>query len=189
MKNASSFLILIVAIVLIQCTNYQVKYEKIYNGMVVESNKIRLKIQFYNDNIVRILKWIPGSSPEKKSLIVEKDSIPPVNYEINNAEKFILLTTDKIKIKISKSNGSITYIDKDENIILKEGKTEITPVNLDGEETYNIKQELKLIDNEGIYGLGQHQNGVMNYRGNEVKLVQTNIDAVNFADFKVGLLL
>ena len=42
-----------------------------------------------------------------------------------------------------------------------------------------MQQKFSLTPDEGIYGLGQHQYGYMNYRGCMVKLVQTNTDAVN----------
>ena len=41
-----------------------------------------------------------------------------------------------------------------------------------------MKQAFRLTPDEGIFGLGRRQDGLMNYRGHTVKLVQTNTDAV-----------
>lgn len=44
---------------------------------------------------------------------------------------------------------------------------------------YHAEQQWHLSSDSGIYGLGQHQDGVMNFRNEEVTLVQTNTVAVN----------
>src|SRR3972149_8386168 len=55
----------------------------------------------------------------------------------------------------------------------------ITPVKIPHEEkAFNVQQNFSLTPDEGIYGLGQHQYGYMNYRGRTVKLVQANTEAV-----------
>jgi len=50
-----------------------------------------------------------------------------------------------------------------------------------GEQTFHIQQIFDSPDNEPFYGLGQHQNGIMNYKGHEVGLWQYNIvDVIPF---------
>ena len=50
------------------------------------------------------------------------------------------------------------------------------------------EQNFKLTPDEGIYGLGQHQYGYMNYRGRTVKLVQANTAGGHaIPDFHRGL--
>ena len=43
---------------------------------------------------------------------------------------------------------------------------------------FSVQQNFKLTPDEGVYGLGQHQSGYMNYRGRTVNLVQSNTEAV-----------
>ena len=50
----------------------------------------------------------------------------------------------------------------------------LTPDNLGGMNTLRSRQEFVLAPEEAIYGLGQHQNGLMNYRGATVHLQQRN---------------
>jgi alpha-D-xyloside xylohydrolase len=66
----------------------------------------------------------------------------------------------------------------DKNILKENGSASIIPAGAKDKNDYSIKQCFQLTPDEGIYGLGQHQYGYMNYRGCTVKLVQTNTDAV-----------
>ncbi|MFB5944873.1 glycoside hydrolase family 31 protein [Albibacterium profundi] len=45
-----------------------------------------------------------------------------------------------------------------------------------GDAFYKITQGFEIDENEGLYGLGQHQSGVMNYRGRQVTLLQYNTE-------------
>ncbi|HEM49430.1 MAG TPA: glycosyl hydrolase family 31, partial [Caldithrix sp.] len=42
-----------------------------------------------------------------------------------------------------------------------------------------MQQNFRLSQDEGIYGLGQHQNGYFNYRNKKITLTQSNTEAVN----------
>src|SRR5690606_3134121 len=44
----------------------------------------------------------------------------------------------------------------------------------DGDTFYRVRQRFAVSESEGLYGLGQHQNGVMNYQGRQVTLLQYN---------------
>jgi alpha-D-xyloside xylohydrolase len=82
-------------------------------------------------------------------------------------------------LNIFKKDGKVEYLTTDNESILKEkGKANITPVEYKFEKAFSVQQKFLLAPDEGIYGLGQHQYGYMNYRNREVVLVQTNTDAV-----------
>ena len=51
-----------------------------------------------------------------------------------------------------------------------------TPAVVNGENVYHTKTRFFIGPLEGFYGLGQHQSGVFNYRGNVVELAQANTD-------------
>ncbi len=44
-----------------------------------------------------------------------------------------------------------------------------------GEQTFHIRQLFDSPDDEAFYGLGGHQNSIMNYKGHDVDLWQYNI--------------
>ena len=58
---------------------------------------------------------------------------------------------------------------------MQENGREILPAVVLDEKTNHIKQKFILSDAEALYGLGQHQQGNMNFRGKTVDLYQVNM--------------
>jgi len=180
MKNKIILLIcLATAITSFQnCTNESTVLN-IKNGIQIETGNLNLRVQFYNNNTVRVVKWLPGIKPDSVSLIVIQKDLPDLNIIVRDSGNVILLASDDLQVIISKSTGDIHYFSNDSSVLLRESaRCEIEPADLKNEKAFSIKQPFELSADEGIYGLGQHQYGFMNYRGHTVKLVQTNTDAV-----------
>lgn len=162
------------------CSSNRTGMNEIKNGIVLNTQGVNVKVQFYRDDIVRVTKWAPEGTSEKLSLSVIQQEIPELNIDIQDNSNEIVLKSKQLVVKISRHNGNIHYLQADNKRILKEsGSPEFTPVIYDGDSGYSVKQKFELTPDEGVYGLGQHQYGYFNYRGKEVKLVQSNTDAVN----------
>ena len=51
----------------------------------------------------------------------------------------------------------------------------MTPAKVNGEDTYRAEDNISIYGSEeALYGLGQHQAGVWNYRGDSVDVSQDN---------------
>jgi alpha-D-xyloside xylohydrolase len=173
------FCTLILFLIVFRIQASEAKVERIKNGVQIETDELNLKAQFYADDIVRIVKWLPGESEEKLSLVVIKDNPADIKIDFKENIKEAVLSSEKIRLNISKETGKIEYLTSDNKRILKEnGSASIIPVEYKHERAFSLKQEFVLNSEEGIYGLGQHQYGYMNYRGKKVILIQTNTDAV-----------
>jgi alpha-D-xyloside xylohydrolase len=153
--------------------------KRIPNGIQLEFSDQHVKAQFYAGNIVRITKWLPETTPDSSSLVVIQKEFPSIALAIDENDTVVTVGSEKLKLLISKTDGTIKFFSGDGKTLLKESKkASLTPVDTKKEKAYSIKQPYQLTSDEGIYGLGQHQYGYMNYRGRTVKLVQTNTDAV-----------
>ncbi len=161
------------------CSGSRLDIEEIQNGITIKKKSANLQVQFYSDNIVRVVKWLPESTSEKTSLSVLKSNIPDIELQTFKEKNRIIIQSKKIKIHINTRELILSYYSPENNQVLSEGEIEFNPVIYEGDTAFSIKQNFILTPDEGIYGLGQHQYGYMNYRGKTVKLVQTNIDAVN----------
>jgi alpha-D-xyloside xylohydrolase len=181
MKNPFSIiLILSISIIVCQCPSNKMEVGTIKNGIELQSDKINLKVQFYADNIVRILKRPDGGTSDKISLSVIKENIPELEITVEEDNDTILLKSTMLTVKVSKSDGHVKYLSPEMKVILKEkGKSLFNPVVYDSDSGFSIQQHFELTESEGVYGLGQHQSGYFNYRGKKVVLVQANTDAVN----------
>jgi alpha-D-xyloside xylohydrolase len=154
--------------------------QRIQNGIQLATGDLNVKAQFYAEGIVRVVKWPTGGTSEKHSLSVIQKDLPnlDVRFEENKAE--VTLSSGQVKLLVSKSDGSIKYLDSDNRTVLKElGRAIFTPTGIEREKSaFSIRQNFQLSAEEGVYGLGQQQLGVMNYRGQTVKIVQANKWAV-----------
>ncbi len=181
MKITKSLLIIAVLIFAISgCSPQKGKVALIQNGAQVSTGKINVQAQFYKDDIVRITKWSKDGSSEKKSLSVIQNDIPILDILSEETNSHIILKSTILTVKIEKKTGNVEYLDPSGNNVLKEtGETLLKPVVYDKDPGFTMQQDFILSPEEGIYGLGQHQDGYFNYRGKEVKLAQSNTEAVN----------
>jgi alpha-D-xyloside xylohydrolase len=178
-KTLTVGLFLILCYASYQCSFNKPRVTPISNGIQLKSGDLNLKVQFYDDDIVRIIKWIPQGSYKKLSLSVFIDSLPELKININENSDSVTLKSSKLIVTVSKTDGKIKYNTINNNPLLKEkDKAVFTPVIYVSDTGFSVEQNFELTSDEGIYGFGQQQNGFINYRGKEIKLVQTKTDAV-----------
>lgn len=100
-------------------------------------------------------------------------------FDFTQNEKEATLTTSAIKLSISMKNGLLFYRNQKGEMLLMESPKRprtYTPQTVNGENVLQVKERFFIGATEGFYGLGQHQSGVFNYRGNVVELAQANTD-------------
>lgn len=169
--------ILTIAVSLVSCQSGN-KYQKIENGVIVKLPKSFVKLEFYSAKTVRITESPTSDFSSRKSLAVNK--FPEnVKWDIESNKDELTLSTNEFSLQINPTNGNCLFYDADGNSYLHAMDRNLDPDTVMGEDVYHASQKFKLSEDEGIYGLGQHQDGIMNWRGHEVTLIQTNVHAVN----------
>lgn len=180
MKKQNIVYLVVLLVLTVAGSMLYASVEKIQNGIQLNTDQLNIQVQFYADNIVRILKWPPTSSSQKSSLVVIKKLPGNLNVDIKEDAQNIVLKSDNLIVMISQQDGQIKFLKKDSSIILQEiDRANFSPVIYQTDSAFSIRQNFKLTADEGVYGLGQHQYGYMNYRGKKIVLVQSNTDAVN----------
>jgi alpha-D-xyloside xylohydrolase len=110
--------------------------------------------------------------------MVAKTDWPAVPWTVTEGRQKLVLSTAKLSVEVSTKTGEIRFLDAAGRPILKEktggGKT-ILPAEVMGEKTFHVRQVFDSPEDEAFYGLGAHQNGIMNYKGHNVDLWQYNI--------------
>jgi alpha-D-xyloside xylohydrolase len=151
------------------------KTESVPGGVVVKTPGLSVQVQFYGESTVRVRKWRPPGSPAKPSLVVVQDKVPDLALERQDTAGKIVLASQALKVSISKQDGSVGFAKPSgERVLAEVGKTALAPVAYSGDNGYSLEQRFALTPKEGIFGLGQHQDGTMDYRGRQVTLVQAN---------------
>jgi alpha-D-xyloside xylohydrolase len=163
-------------------------FEKQPDGVLLEIKKEKesdpawIKIQLCTDDIVRIIASPEKTFSKRPSLMAITTAWTPVQWTAKEDENKIEIATARTVIRVLKKTGAISFYDVQGRLLLAErpegGKT-IAPAEVLGEQTFHIRQIFESPRDEAFYGLGQHQNAVMNYKGHDVDLWQYNIVDVN----------
>jgi alpha-D-xyloside xylohydrolase len=154
--------------------------QQIQNGVQLATGSLNVRVQFYADGTVRVVKWPAGGTSAKVSLSVLQKDLPALDVPVKEDANKVILSSGKITVLVSKFDGSIQFLDSNGGTVLKEqGKAVFAPTGIARESSaFSVRQNFALSADEGVYGLGEQQLGVMNYRGHSVKIVQANTKAV-----------
>jgi len=149
--------------------------EKQPDGVLFTMQTGALKLQVCTDSIIHVIYAPHWPLPKRPEYVVTKTDWPPVQFLLSQSDKNITLTTARLAISVARADGLIGYIDKTGKNLLSEGPKVLTPTVVNNEHTYHAEDVFKIYGSEeAFYGLGQHQAGVWNYRGESVDLSQEN---------------
>jgi alpha-D-xyloside xylohydrolase len=143
------------------------------------STNVKLvKVNVCTDSIIQVIASPVAPVAEIKSLMAEKESWEKVDFNVKENDNEVIITTKKLKIIIDRNTGKIIFNDVNDSTLLQERDRKISPAEVLGEKTFNIRQGFIWSKDEALYGLGQHQEGIMDWRGHYVELFQHNMRAV-----------
>jgi alpha-D-xyloside xylohydrolase len=134
-----------------------------------------LKLQVCSDSIIRV-RYSPSTPfPTRPEFLVIKESWPATKWEMQSTDDAIVLSTSRLKAVIARKDSSVTFQDSAGKTLFEQNEVSMTPTVVNGERTYHAELYSKLWGSyESFYGLGQHQAGVWNYRGEAVDISQDN---------------
>lgn len=165
------------------------KIHKAPDGIVVSINRpgenpklVRLKV--ISEDIIRVSATAADSFSTAESLMVLPAAQTEVPWSLDETDTTAVLSTPSLRARIHLATGAIVFTDTLGVVLLGEqnggGKT-FQPKPIAGNSYYTVQQKFLSPPDEAFYGLGGHQNGQMNYKGEDVELVQANIvDVVPF---------
>jgi alpha-D-xyloside xylohydrolase len=174
---------------LFSCTQKS-SYDKLEDGVLIhlrsggtQSAKL-LKLQVISDNIIHVIASPTDSFSTVKSLIVLPGTNGSTAWKLKEEDDKVLLQTSSLRATVSLVTGEIAYSDTSGHVLLQEqegGGKSFSEQTIYDKKSYQIRQVFNSSDDEAFYGLGGHQNGQVNYKGQDVELAQHNIvDVVPF---------
>ncbi|HWR15731.1 MAG TPA: glycoside hydrolase family 31 protein [Terriglobales bacterium] len=148
--------------------------EKQPDAVVLTLKNGALRLQLCSDSIIRVTLSPTGSFPQQTDYVVIRQQWPKVVFNVNETEKDITISTTKLRVVVTRFSGIIEYFAGERKLLQDENRW-LTPATVNGEQTYRSEGFFNIYGSpEGLYGLGQHQAGVWNYRGESVDLSQEN---------------
>src|SRR5277367_83039 len=156
--------------------NPVISVEQQSDGALLTLQSGFLHFQICSDSILHITYSIERNAPQHPDNLVTKKSWPKSPFDLHADDpKLITLTTSRLKIEITRADSSLIFYDSANHKLTQENTRTLTPTEINGEKTYHSERFVNMWDTqEAFYGLGQHQAGVWNYRGESVDLSQDN---------------
>lgn len=155
--------------------NPVVSLERQTDGIQLTLQNGVMQLQVCTDSIVRVRVSPTASLPVHPDLVVIKNRWAAVDWEMQSTDDTIVLATTRIKVVVGRKDSSITFQDSTGKTLFQQTEASLTPAVVNGEQTHHAELYAKLWGSyEAFYGLGQHQAGVWNYRGEAVDLSQDN---------------
>ena len=176
------YLLILALLLAFSCQQNSIK--KNPDGVVITLDKktaggaAKIMIQVISDNIIHIAVSPQDEFSGDTSLAVLRNINLPSEWQYREEGDSLIVGTATLNVAVSKKTGEVVFMDKEGRVKLKElpgGGKSFKPVVIDDEQLWSISQVFEAQGDEAFYGLGQHQNGQMNYKGQDVELAQHNI--------------
>ncbi len=155
--------------------------EQTSHGMHVTTEKETLEVTACTGSVIHVVATPEPSAAASPRpwMLPAQQSCPGVPVEFSRDQNNAVITTTQLRIVFNVQHGNLSFQTTAGDFLLKEGNSvprTYEPVELNGESTYRVTDRFSPTINEALYGLGQHQNGMFNYRGATVELGQNNTD-------------
>ena len=155
--------------------NPVVGVERQSDGVLFKMQTGAMRLQVCSDSIVRVLYSPTSAFPERPEYVIAKTAWPSTDWKMASTEADVSLVTARFKVTVTRKDGVLAYSDLNGKRLAQEGPKTMTPVKVNGEDTYRAETFIAMWGStEALYGLGQHQAGVWNYRGESVDISQDN---------------
>ncbi len=142
----------------------------------IQTPKANVRVTFYSNDIVRVTKTTAADTKVAPSLVV---TMQPQQKKVaqREADGKASFASDKLVVSVDKQTGRVTFAKKDGSVLLQEGDFALTPIT-EGLDRGCVKAKANFLlgADEKIYGIGLMENGKLNQRGENRRMIQTNLE-------------
>jgi alpha-D-xyloside xylohydrolase len=149
-------------------------------GMQLHNSRETVQVTFCGLDTVHVVAK-PANAlrepPETQPWIVSPCHAIQGNYSSTATTAHI--STADLQVIADLATGALHFEDASGKSVLEESREQprrYIPASIGGHQLYQVSDRFSPELLEGLYGLGQHQSGVFNYRGSVVELAQANSD-------------
>jgi alpha-D-xyloside xylohydrolase len=138
-----------------------------------------VKLQVVSDNIIRVIAAPGKEIAATQSLITDYNKSSDLSWNIVPSKENLILKTKQLTAIVDLKTGAVSFRDPKGNKILGEKQPSgrnFQPAIFEGKRYYNLTQTFQTTADDAWYGLGQHQDDILNYRGQQVTFFQNNTE-------------
>ena len=157
-------------------------YERAADGVVVTpatGPAARVTLSVHGDGIIHVLATPRGQMARGTQTPSLMAPDPPAAgpFTIENAAGQVRIRTARSIAEVRLADGQVRFLHPAGQTLLAEsGPMTAVATRVDGKPYVAVAQQFNRGTDEGLYGLGQHQNAEMDYNGADVELAQHNMD-------------
>jgi len=151
----------------------------IFTDPLVTGTPNTVKLEVIADNIIRVIAAPGKTIVPSQSLVTVYTKRSDVAWNIIPSKESLTLKTKSMSAVVDLKTGAVIFRDRDGKKILGEKRPlgrSFHPAVFDGKPYFNCTQTFQTTADDAWYGLGQHQDGFMNYRGQQVSFFQNNTE-------------
>lgn len=154
--------------------------QEIPGGARFQNNREAVEVVFCGEGVAHITaRPLPVSSFKVTEPWIAEPCAPTKNATFQQSDKSAEIKDSQLTVSMELASGALQMRDAAGKVLLREAGSSFrrfTPANVPGQQLYKVSERFYPEMQEGLYGLGQHQNGVFNYRGTVIELAQRNSD-------------
>jgi len=176
--------------------NPVVSFDKRPDGLEIRQKDGVLRLAVNSAEILHVTySPLEGAAVHPADGVVVAKDWPAAAFDVTSDDKTVSLSTGKIRAVVDRETGALMYFGPGTGsetgqvatgpgsmaaaprgqLLATDAYRSLRPVVVNGEKTFHAEVSLgNYGSHEGLYGLGQHQAGVWNYRGETVELSQEN---------------
>jgi len=132
-----------------------------------------LRLQVCTDRTIQTSYSLNSILPEKDTIMVNK-VWGKSDFTVTEDADYVKISTKSLNVNVSKTSALVSYYNKAGELILSESQKSVTPATVLTTSTNTCTATFDSPVTEGIYGLGQHQQRIMDYKGKTLALDQQN---------------
>ena len=151
----------------------------IFTDPLVTGSINAVKLEVISDNIIRVIAAPGKELASAQSLVTVYSKQPGLSWNVISSKGSLTLKTKAIIAIVNLKTGAVSFADLKGKKILGEKQLmgrSFQPAVFEGKRYYNLIQTFQTTSDDAWYGLGQHQDGVINYRGQQVSFFQNNTE-------------
>jgi alpha-D-xyloside xylohydrolase len=116
--------------------------------------------------------------PRSPSLITAPKRCEPTPFQVASVGASAMVATQALRVSVDGATGAVAFSDAAGQPILAEsaGGRSMVAADVQGEATHHVRQEWEPNAGESLYGLGQHQQGLLDIKGAQIDLRQYNTE-------------
>ena len=152
-------------------------WQKQSDGALLHLKTGSLRISICTPALVHVEYSPTTEFPDHPNPVIVKTTWPHTEWKLSESTDAVTFSTSALTVAVDRKTGAISFSDAAGQLLLRDESKSMMPATINGERTYRAEDYMTLSgygSAEAIYGLGQHQAGVWNYRGETVDLSQEN---------------